>query len=611
MLENAPSPEPVSVATPSRGEPGERTFLPSETPASDGRLRVGVFADSPLQPRWIVEALARVADSDFALVVAVAERRSTPPALPWLWRVYSRLDHRVFGSAPDPSEGVALKDRVAHLQFMSLPEHDAADTVIAAWRARIMALDLDVAFAAGNVADSLLDGVAKYGVWRYCFGEECASLEVAAGFREAAGGAPVTASALRVCRGGETDDRLVYRSWSRTYPLSVARNRSNFLHKSAQFAGRALRQLHRSPSEWLQQWESLPRAPASPAPGMPGTGETVRAVAQLAGRQAQRGLQKLLYVDQWFLAYRFGPQERWQGDLRDYTCLVPPTDRIWADPFPIERNGRHFIFFEEVILASGKGHIAVVEVDRKGVCSPPVRVLERDYHLSYPSLIEHEGQLFMVPETGDNRTVELYRCIEFPGRWRLEKVLLRDAWFTDATLHRDGDKWWMFVNIGLEGAEAHDELHLYFADDLMGEWRPHRGNPVKSDARCARPAGRPYLRDGVLYRPAQICAPLYGSGISINRVLHVSPQAYVEREEERILPPGPADQGLLGIHTVNRAGDLSVVDVFMRRRRLGARGPRAISLAACRTRCSDRLLNAKPPADLQQCGGERTCFCDY
>jgi hypothetical protein len=94
---------------------------------------------------------------------------------------------------------------------------------------------------------------------------------------------------------------------------------------------------------------------------------------------------------------------------------------------------------------------------------------------------------------------------------------------------------------------------------------------VKSDVRCARPAGQLYRRDGVLYRPAQICAPLYGSGVLINRVLHLSPQAYLEQEDERILPLQP--EGLLGVHTLNRAGELSVVDGFMRRPRVGERDP--------------------------------------
>ena len=129
----------------------------------------------------------------------------------------------------------------------------------------------------------------------------------------------------------------------------------------------------------------------------------------------------------------------------------------------------------------------------------------------------------------------------------------------------------MFVNAGADGAELHDELHIYTADSLLGEWQPHAANPVKSDVRSARPAGRLYESGGALYRPAQICAPLYGTGISINRVLRLSQEEYVEREEQRILPMHPA--GLLGLHTVNRAGELSVVDAFARRlRRAGSAG---------------------------------------
>ena len=84
-------------------------------------------------------------------------------------------------------------------------------------------------------------------------------------------------------------------------------------------------------------------------------------------------------------------------------------------------------------------------------------------------------------------------------------------------------------------------------------------------------------RNGALYRPAQVCAPLYGSGISINRVQHLSPQAYVEQEEERILTAGSG--GLLGIHTLNRSGELGVVDCFLRSKRVGARAARARGLS--------------------------------
>jgi hypothetical protein len=172
----------------------------------------------------------------------------------------------------------------------------------------------------------------------------------------------------------------------------------------------------------------------------------------------------------------------------------------------------------------------------------------------------------MMPESAQNATVELYRCVDFPLRWKLEKVLLRDVRLVDATLHRGAGRWWMFANAAPGASRMFDdELHLFHAERLTGEWQPHARNPVKSDARCARPAGRLYWRDGALYRPAQICVPRYGAGLSINRVLQLTPQAYAEREVARVLPD--AGGGIIGLHTVNRAGPLTVLDAFARRRR--------------------------------------------
>ena len=153
--------------------------------------------------------------------------------------------------------------------------------------------------------------------------------------------------------------------------------------------------------------------------------------------------------------------------------------------------------------------------------------------------------------------------------------MLRDARYLDATLHRERGRWWMLVTVAEPGTDGYDELHLYSAERLTGAWLPHPSNPVKSDVRSARPAGRLFVRDGALYRPAQICAPLYGSGVSINRVLELAPDRYAEREEHHVVPAHAG--GALGLHTVNRAGALSVVDLFVRRGRIGRapspRGP--------------------------------------
>jgi hypothetical protein len=279
---------------------------------------------------------------------------------------------------------------------------------------------------------------------------------------------------------------------------------------------------------------------------------------------ARRAVEKFATVEQWSLAFRFADEEPWSGSLEGFHRLTPPGDGFWADPFPIQRNGKNYIFFEELPSAKGRAHISVIEVDRLGRASKPTRVIERDYHLSYPFLVEEDGWLFMVPESAANRTVEIYRCLAFPYHWKLERVLLDDIFAADATLYRTQDRWWMFASISANGAEIHDELHAFTSESLLGDWQPLARNPVKSDVRGARPAGQLFVRDGHLYRPSQICAPLYGSGIALQRVTRMDGD-FEEHEERRILPVD--GEGVLGLHTMNRAGDLSVTDAFVRRPR--------------------------------------------
>jgi hypothetical protein len=448
------------------------------------------------------------------------------------WRAYATLDRRVFGA--EPTERVDLRSIFSQRN----PEK------------------LDIAFAVGEVDDAALDGIARLGVWRFHFGQGAS--ETLAGIPEVARGEPLTGSGLSVRLAAGAAPRLVCPSWSRTYPFSVARNRDQLLRKLGELVGRALREAQRSGKGWLEQCRPLPPAPRENILGTD--------LFSIGGRLLARGVEKALHIDQWFLAYSFTEREVKPG-LEGFTRLLPPKDRDWADPFVLEQGGRHYVFFEELPYGTGRAHISVMEIRRDGTHSEPVPVLERDYHLSYPFLLRHEGALYMVPETARNGTVELWRCTDFPRRWKLERVLLEGVRCVDATLHQAHGRWWLFANAAPGGSRVFDdELHIFHAEKLTGEWKPHPRNPVKSDARSARPAGQLFWRNGALYRPAQICVPRYGAGLSINRVLRLSPRDYAERQVQRILPA--ANSGLLGLHTVNRAGYLTVIDAFTRRRRI-------------------------------------------
>jgi len=517
----------------------ERELAPAASPRKR-KLRVGVFADAPLQPRWVVEALAKLAAAEFAEVRLIEAGCGAPGARPLAWRVYDRFDQRLFGTAP--TDPVLLADQLAP---------GAPDA------------PLDIAFALGTVDDAKLEGRARYGVWRFCFGADGALGEALAGLPEVAAAEPLSASGLKVRLATDRPARLVYQSWARTYPFSVVRNSDHLLRKTAEFAYRAVRELHHAGEGWLGRLREVRERPTPPR--APGVADLTRIMA----RVARRSIERVLHIEQWFLAYRFGG--RVQANLEGFTRLMPPKDRDWADPFVVEKSGRYYIFFEELIYAEGKAHIAMLELDRAGHASVPQRVLEADYHLSYPYLFEHDGQLWMLPESANNRSVELYRCVDFPLQWKRECVLLDDVRLVDATLHREKiggrERWWMFANSAAGGSRMFDdELHLFYADRLMGEWQPHAKNPVKSDARSSRPAGALFARNGMLYRPAQVCVPRYGAGLAVHRVLKLTPEEYAERQVERLLPG--AESQLFGLHTMNRAGDLIVVDAFARRRRI-------------------------------------------
>ena len=251
------------------------------------KLRVGLFAASRQQPRWLVEAFCRVAAADFAEIVVIGTLgHAKPEAQPLLWKLYDGLDRKLF-AASHPDERLEL------CRFI-----EAKATAKAMADAKSFAkLDLDVAFALDEFDDSALDGVARFGVWRLH----------ADGVREVVQGAPVTGSSLQVRLAPGAEPKVAYQSWSRTCLFSVARNREQLLAKTAEFAWRALREAHRSGLAWLEQCPTLSNAAPASA--------SARSFLPILGRIARRGLEKALHLEQWFLAFRFGDARSVPGEI--------------------------------------------------------------------------------------------------------------------------------------------------------------------------------------------------------------------------------------------------------------------------------------------------------
>jgi hypothetical protein len=250
--------------------------------------------------------------------------------------------------------------------------------------------------------------------------------------------------------------------------------------------------------------------------------------------------------------------------MHGFVSLSSSPDRYWADPFLVQHENRYWLFFEEFLYATGRGRIAVREWRDGRWCEPQV-ILERPYHVSYPFVFSWENEWYMVPESLESRAIELWRCEEFPHRWRFEQNLMEGVRAVDSTIFERDGRLWMFSCVAAEGAVANDELFLFHAATPFGPWCPHRRNPVVSDARHARPAGRVVNSQGIWLRPAQDCEGRYGKRIHLREIVTLNPRDYTEKRYATIEPNWAP--GLEAMHTWNRAGNLTVVDGFRRRTR--------------------------------------------
>ncbi|MEW6402295.1 MAG: hypothetical protein AB1649_10875 [Chloroflexota bacterium] len=284
-----------------------------------------------------------------------------------------------------------------------------------------------------------------------------------------------------------------------------------------------------------------------------------------AWRKLNKTVSSFLFLDQWVILV--GRNVDYESpSWQDFRPLLPASDRYWADPFVLARSENYYVFIEEKIYQTGRGRIACLTLDKDGNLLSNQTVLERPYHLSYPFIFEYNGKMYMLPETAQNRTLELYRCTRFPDQWEFAKTLMSDIYMVDATLLERNGKWWLFANIKTEGGTSHDKLYLFSANHPLAEvWEPHPRNPIIADIHGARPAGRIFEVDGELIRPSQDCSRRYGYALNFNRITMLDGLNYDEVRHSVFQPP---DGGkVLAIHTWNADGGMTVSDAVIRRRK--------------------------------------------
>jgi hypothetical protein len=541
--------------------------------------RVGVVLDGMVVPNWISHALAQLRAAAFlelALVVIappapIGDRRS---ARRWfrraLFSAYEASDHRLFRRSPDAFQLVDESGRVgAELAVVEAKPGPGDEPFSGDDLELIKSKDLDVIlwFPEPPPRGEILR-CPKSGVWKLQHGDPELYRGGPPFFWEIYDGRTVTVTVLEVF-SGRPDDRpkRVYRSTSAIHQQSLYQTRNAPYWKAAQFMLRCLERLAADGWDPLESDSGSQRhgQGTSEARGIPTNAQMVVFLFHLLGRAGRSRLRRLLYRERWFLGYRRRREPELEDggrrctiDMRGFAVVHASGGRSAADPFVLARDGRHHVFFEDIAANAVRGAISRFELLPDGSTTAPESVLTRPYHLSYPFLFAVGDSIYLLPETGSNGAIELYRAEAFPTQWQFERTLVSGVTAVDPTLLEHGGQLWLFANVKEYGAPYSDELNVYFADSLAGPWTPHPRNPVVSDVRSARPAGRIFDLGGMLIRPGQDSSERYGRAVTLNRIDVLTE---VDYEETVIGSVDPSwRKGNLGTHTYNFDDLYEVVD---------------------------------------------------
>jgi hypothetical protein len=550
----------------------EGIFLKSVRAAP--KLRVGLLFSPGNLAAPSASIIEHLLACDFVDLVAVIVAGRSPVAQApsgegALYRLYRWLDH---AASATMARTLAPRDCAAPLSglqpFDVDSDPEAAALVPSASQFDALATcRLDVILTLGSVpASAVLAKVARFGVWTGRLGDPLLGDERPLIFwNTIQGSAPLGVSLEAHIAGRPTPFTLASATLSLEHRFSTLRNLNGPAHVGVGLIVSKLWQLHTSGWDCVLAKCSDGAAYAASASTVPTNWQMLAWLSKKSVRHLRHRIRLRNTREIWRVGIR--RESRLEGlraaqATEDLVWIDAPAGHYYADPFVVAHSGRTYLFVEDFDLDGHKGKLVCLEIDGNGSPGPAQTVLERPYHLSYPQVFAHDGEVFMIPESGMNNTVELYRAIAFPAQWALVRVLFRGPAFDTTVLHHDGRFWFFVTLIDHRFQQRAGLLMLYYSDSLLGEWTLHPASPISRDLRFTRCAGSPFIDRGAWIRPTQDCSIAYGGALKYQRILTIDTQNY--REEPAGMLTSQFIPGASGIHTYNRDGHLEVIDAKSR-----------------------------------------------
>lgn len=412
-------------------------------------------------------------------------------------------------------------------------------------------LDFILRFGFNIIRGEIL-GVAKYGVWSFHHDDEQKYRGGPPGLWEIVNHDPVTGVILQKLTNKLDSGVVLKKGYFKTVNHSWDGQIDQLFFDAAVFPVQVCRDILHDVAHYI---ENEPVKTNAPVYRFPGNVAMLGFLYTLMKNKMKFQFEEFFRPETWNVGVIGKPvTEISKEDIQQARWFpAPHKGTYFADSFGFEKDGTLKIVFEDWDYKTRKGKISIVDfVDGKP--QKKLTAIEEPFHLAYPFIFENEGSVYCLPESASANQVRLYKYEN--QRFEFKKVLIDNFPAVDPTLfYHDGFYWILATHRQF----SNTALWAFYAENFDGPYFPHKNNPVKTDIRTARPAGKPFFDGTNLKRPAQDSSVTYGGRVVLNRIIKLTPTEFAE-EIASIIEPSRVSEYNCGLHTLSGTGNFTIVD---------------------------------------------------
>ena len=482
------------------------------------KINVGVIINSlENQPNWVVQCIDEMRALEFVNVnlfitkdFSVQKKRFKYKNV--LYKIWSRVTARYADSVKQRrniSQGSADVIPISNILsigsgFIDITENDYK---------KIKNYDLDIVIRFGfNLIGGKLLKIARHGTWSFHHGDDRRFRGRPSGFQEILHKMNYRSGMLQVLSKG-IDNGHVLARWSiKANNYEYYKPLEKLRLAGAKMLAREIKKLYYNPGDFYSD------------------SRTSESNGRLYTLPSNRTFLKFLiskninFVKSIF--FKLFIQQRWRVKLIALENPVNISDnnivsakaldiryKLAADPFMLDADS-NLIILECATSDVAKGKLKIYDF-KKNIFLTDFEVSNE--HVSFPLVFnDPSGDVFILPETKKSSKQLLLQWNREQGRLQQVKLHSLPIGLSDPSIIKKDGTYYLFGT--LNGCE----IHVWYSDRLLGEWKEHVMNPQRIDPFGGKSAGNFFECGGKIYRWSQNYRQFYGEGIVLEEITELN-----------------------------------------------------------------------------------------